>query len=77
MPMYYFHLRDSDTLRDPEGTELPNLAAAREHATTVARELKFRNEADWADWTMTVKDDDDAELFSFRLSDVDNGNDKG
>ena len=73
MPMFFFHLRNSDALHDSEGTELPDVAAAREHATTVARELMFHTNGitqDWSDWTMTVRDDGDVELFSFKLSDV-------
>ena len=47
-PMYYFHLRDQDDLRDLDGTELADVAAAREHAGTVARELTFKTR--WDTW---------------------------
>jgi hypothetical protein len=39
MPMYYFHLHDDKDVVDSDGTDLPDAAAAREHAAGVAREL--------------------------------------
>ena len=40
MPMYYLHIRDGDKLEvDPDGTELPDLEAARVDALKVAQEL--------------------------------------
>jgi hypothetical protein len=42
MPMYYFHLRDTDAITDVDGTDLADINAAREHADTVARELTFK-----------------------------------
>jgi uncharacterized Rossmann fold enzyme len=36
MPMYYFHLEDDETIVDSDGTDLVNIAAAREHAAAVA-----------------------------------------
>ena len=39
MAMYYFNLNDHDTVVDIDGTDLPDLGAARIHATGVAREL--------------------------------------
>ena len=39
MPSYYFHIRDGDRLiEDPDGSELPNLEAARAEAFAAARE---------------------------------------
>jgi hypothetical protein len=46
MPRYYFHLYDHVALRDEEGLEFIDLAAARDHAAGVARELTF-NSADF------------------------------
>lgn len=70
--MFYFHLRDSKTLRDSFGTDLPDLDAAREHAEGVARELTYKNterlEKDWAQWTMSVQNEKGDELHSFPLS---------
>jgi hypothetical protein len=38
MPMFFFHIRDSsDLIEDPEGTDLPNLEAARADALVSAR----------------------------------------
>jgi hypothetical protein len=78
MPMYYFHLRDQDQINDVDGTELADVAAAREHAGTVARELMFKSDSfmdeAWSEWSMVVHDDDGVEVFSFEMSDVGNGN---
>jgi hypothetical protein len=40
MPRYYFHIRSSAGLiRDPDGTELPDLASAISEAEGAARDL--------------------------------------
>ena len=39
MPRYYFDLVDDRTVYDSKGVSLPNEIAAREYATTFAREL--------------------------------------
>ena len=40
MPRYYFHIRSSNGLiRDPDGTELPDLPAALSDAELAARDL--------------------------------------
>ena len=40
MPLFYFHLRDhTESVLDPEGVELPDLAAVSQKALTHAREL--------------------------------------
>jgi hypothetical protein len=44
MPMYYFHLYDHEKVLDDDGTNLIDLAAARDHGTGVARELTFRSD---------------------------------
>ena len=39
MPRFFFHMRDEDWLvEDPEGSELPDLEAARAKAADVARD---------------------------------------
>src|SRR6516162_10038840 len=72
MPMYYFHLRDDQTLPDVDGTDLLNASDARDHAIGVAQELMFRSEGmlghNWALWKMSVHDNEGNELFSFRLT---------
>ena len=39
MPRYYFHIRNDIDADDEEGAELPDIAAAREHALEGARDL--------------------------------------
>jgi hypothetical protein len=74
MPMYYFHLRDDESVPDIDGTDLSNASEARTHAIGVARELMFESRGmldhDWEYWTMSVRDSGGNELFSFRLSDL-------
>jgi hypothetical protein len=73
MPMYYFHLRDSETVPDVDGTNLADVSAARSHAASVARELMFRRrgmlQRAWREWTMLVHDSAGNELFSFKMAD--------
>jgi Domain of unknown function (DUF6894) len=77
MPLFYFNLQNTHTLADPDGTELPDVTAARAHAFGVARELMFKRrgmlERDWADWRMSVRDAGGKEVFSFTLPDVESG----
>ena len=79
MPMYYFHLRDNEPILDPDGTDLINVDAARDHADIVARELMFRTDGilgeEWSKWSMHVHDDDGVELFLFTMGAV-NGKNK-
>ena len=78
MPMYYFHLYDDEKVKDTDGTELADVAAARVHAAGVARELTFKSsgfwDQEWSAWTMRVHDHRNVELFSLALSDFENGN---
>jgi hypothetical protein len=77
MPMYFFHLSNDQKVADVDGTDLVDLSAARSHAFGVARELMSGSQGmldhDWSLWRMLVHDAAGAELFSFRLSDFDNG----
>ena len=56
MPMYYFNLNDDDKVLDTDGTDLPDVGAARIHATGVARELTSNGGGiltqSWSGWTM-------------------------
>ena len=74
MPTYYFHLCDNDLIVDSDGTELPDIDAARTHANGVARELMFKSDGlldhAWSNWCMSVRDDAGVEVFSFTMSDV-------
>jgi hypothetical protein len=71
MPMYYFYLLDNEEVVDSDGTELPDLDAAREHAKQVASELTFKRDGmlqrGWSEWTMCVRDMDGQVLLSFPL----------
>jgi Domain of unknown function (DUF6894) len=71
MPRFYFYVTNNAVLEDNEGTDLPSVEAAREHAHAVALELMHHRERmlaqPWDDWTMTVKDGDGKDVFSFRV----------
>lgn len=73
MPRYYFHLCDTETIKDREGTDLAGLAEARSHAAVVARELTQHStgmlDRGWSEWTMSVEDANGQELFSLALAD--------
>ena len=77
MPMYYFTLRNTDTLEDLDGTELANASSAREHAIGVARELMLGRrgmmDKELSKWKMIVKDSAGDEVLSFTMADYDNG----
>jgi hypothetical protein len=59
MDRYFFHIDYGETSRDDEGTELPNLGAARNAAVNLVSEL-LRDDGDtfWVkpDLTVTVAD---------------------
>jgi hypothetical protein len=77
MPMYYFNLNDHETVVDTDGTDLPDVGAARIHATGVARELTSHGGGiltqSWSGWTMSVQDAHGTELFSLTMSDFGDG----
>jgi hypothetical protein len=55
MPRYYFHLRTAQGLYcDREGTPFSNTEEAREHATTVARELMRNSGVKARSWRLEV-----------------------
>jgi hypothetical protein len=78
MSMCYFHLHDDKNIVDTDGTDLPNVDAAREHAAGVARELTAHSigflDQNWSGWTMSVQDDGGVQLFSLAMSDFRDGN---
>ena len=56
--MFYFTLRDGgQVLRDDEGVELPNVAAANVHAIRVAREVMKCDEVNKRSWLLEVLDE--------------------
>ena len=59
MPRYYFVLSSKDgTLDDMEGTELPDLATARQEAekdVEYLRQRRIGGRRSWAGWVMQVR----------------------
>jgi len=75
MAMFYFNVHDGDLLiADEEGTDLVDIDAARAHAVVVVQELMFRRsgmlDRDWSEWTISIHDDDGAEMLLLHFSDV-------
>ena len=75
MAMFYFDVHDHDRLlTDDDGTDLADIAAAREHAVGVVQELMFRRsgmlDRGWSQWKMSIHDGEGAELLRFDFSDV-------
>jgi hypothetical protein len=59
MTLYYFNVNDGRrVLVDPDGTELPDDEAAREHATQVARELMRNARPHVRNWRVQVRNSD-------------------
>ena len=72
MTVYYFHVHDgAGGVLDPEGTELPNLAEAREHATDVICELLKFDEVRKRPWRLNVCDKQGTSFFEVPFSTVD------
>jgi hypothetical protein len=57
MPLYHFHVRNSDYFDDDEGVYLPDDRTARAHAIQVVHELQKADEVTWRAFTMQVKRD--------------------
>jgi hypothetical protein len=61
MPRFYLHLHDGKgRIEDPEGSDLPDLAAAREEALASARQL----------WAAAIIAQDDLTSHRFEVTDV-------
>lgn len=72
MPRYHFHLRARGTIqRDLEGTELPNPAAAHEHASAVAQELMLHSGFRTRQWSLRVESEGEEAPFDLYFVDVD------
>ena len=75
MPLFYFHVEDDRTVLDQQGTELPDIEAARREAITTAGEM-LRNGSGaviWSGkaWRMWVTSDPagtSKPLFTLRFS---------
>jgi hypothetical protein len=74
MPRYYFNIHDdAGVIRDEEGMELPDLAAARTEAQEGARELladALRAHKDVNGKRMEITDADGTVLESFKVRDM-------
>ena len=58
MPKYFFKLDDDGFIGNPNGTELPNVDAAREHAGELVQAIA--SDADLFDsWSVCVTDESD------------------
>ena len=71
MARYFFHSEDGEFVRDEEGTELRDIAAARVEAVKVAAEiLHERPDELWEHqaWRLIVTDDRDLTLFTIEVS---------
>ena len=67
MSLYFFHFHDKQTPPDLEGSELPDIQAARVEAVRLAGEaLKWHAETFWNDgeWSLEVTDHTGLTLFT-------------
>jgi hypothetical protein len=72
MSMYYFNLRDGGAgVLDVEGTELPDVSAARSYAVRVARELLWPHEIQKRAWRVDVCDNEGKAVFVLPFAQVD------
>lgn len=78
MPRYFFNVRHrpgpAGLARDPEGEELADVAAAREHALTGARVVIARDRLatirDWMDCTFEITDEAGQLVLTVPFSDT-------
>jgi hypothetical protein len=73
MPRYFFNIRDGETIIDDEGTELPDLDAARAEAIGLSGEMLHHGPRatplwDGTSWEMWVTDESERTLFTLRFS---------
>lgn len=73
MPRYFFNIHDGSSLVDSEGTELPDLAAARIEATRLSGAVIKELGAPFWDhcfneWLLEVNDGSGQTLLRLRLS---------
>ncbi|AXK80961.1 hypothetical protein DW352_10820 [Pseudolabrys taiwanensis] len=72
MPRYFFNLRTGRSLlRDFDGNEFDNEAAARTHAETIVRELMRNNEAASRVWRLEVCNSDRSPCFEILFATLD------
>ena len=71
MPRYFFHVTDSDSTPDTEGTELPDIYAAHHMAIRASGEiLRDMGATFWngTEWKLEVADEHGQSLFRLRFS---------
>jgi len=72
MPRFHFHLRAQGMIHhDADGTDLPDTAAARAHATAVAGELMRQSNVRTRHWSLCVEDGSGQPQFDLFFADVD------
>jgi hypothetical protein len=72
MSRFHFHLRAHGTIHhDVDGTELPDPAAARAHASAVADELMRHSSFRTRHWSICVEDEGGEAPFDLFFADVD------
>jgi len=72
MPRFHFHLRARGKIHsDSDGTDLPDIAAAREHASAVARELMQNSGGATRHWSICIEDERGGHSFDMFFADID------
>jgi hypothetical protein len=72
MPTYFFNLKNLDgTIYDPEGMDLPDESAVREHARVVACELMQHRQPRTRYWRLDVRDREGRTCFELLFAAVD------
>jgi hypothetical protein len=72
MPTYFFNLKNLDgTIYDPEGMDLPDESAVREHARVVACELMQHRQPKTRSWRLDVRDREGRPCFELLFAAVD------
>jgi hypothetical protein len=72
MPLYYFNLKTGgDTIRDPDGTDLPDEPAAKEHARHIACELMRQRQQRTRSWRIEVCDGEGRRCLNLLFASVD------
>jgi hypothetical protein len=74
--LFHFKLTDGSNVEDIEGLELFDLAAARQEAMGLARDLTRAQilGRDWSNWTVIVADDSGEQILSVPISGNPGGN---
>lgn len=71
MPRYFFHVMDGASMRDQEGTELPDVYTAQAEAIRLSGEVLRDMGArfwDGTEWRLEVADEAGQVLFTLRFS---------